>query len=416
MKVFWSWQSDTPGNIGRHLLRGVLENVVEELRASVELDEPFRDVHLDHDRKGIPGSPDLVKVILEKIDTAAVFIADVTPVGILRGRPEDAEPKKLINSNVAIELGYALGRHGDQALLMIMNEHYGGREDLPFDLRHKAGPISFNLAPGANKETISGAVRLLNSQLKTALRLCLENRVEAKRTEIPFAAAQEMDGPGRFRPQGEPLGILSSLPAGFGSEHDIFLAYGAAQWLRLMPLSDPKKTWTVHELREVAQRSVYQNLQPFSAHGDQSIQAGDGFGMCDLATRDANETGSVAFAFETGEIWSIDTIYLSFDDTIPFLEERYAERLNEYATFLCALGLQPPFRWICGMVHIKDRRLKYPPPPGRALLAAGPKCLANTFSTSGQYDCTESPKSALRPFFKLLFDKCGIPRPAHLDR
>jgi len=25
------------------------------------------------------------------------------------------------------------------------NTHYGEREDLPFDLRHKAGPIQFNL-------------------------------------------------------------------------------------------------------------------------------------------------------------------------------------------------------------------------------------------------------------------------------
>jgi hypothetical protein len=123
MKVFWSWQSDTPGNIGRHLVRDALESVIQDLRMSAEVDEPsFREVHLDQDRKGVPGSPDLASVILEKIEQATVFVADVTTVGTLATQPEDSVPKKLINSNVAIELGYALGKLSDRALLMIMND------------------------------------------------------------------------------------------------------------------------------------------------------------------------------------------------------------------------------------------------------------------------------------------------------
>jgi hypothetical protein len=417
MKVFWSWQSDTPGNIGRHMIRDVLDSVVQDLKMSSGVDEPFREVHLDQDRKGVPGSPEVARVILEKIEKAAVFVADVTTVGVIPQRSEDAEPKKLINSNVAIELGYALGKLSDRALLMVMNEHYGGRSDLPFDLRSRAGPISYKLEPGASKEAIAEEVRMLKPIFKSALRSCLENRgEETRRVEIAFPAAREKDGPGRFRPQGEPLGILSSFPAGFGPDGDIFLAYGPAQWLRLMPINDPRKIWPVHELREIAHRNAYQTLQPFSSYGDYSFQAGDGFGRCSLETRDSSETASVAFAFETGEIWSVDTAYLSFDDAIPFLEERYAERLQEYASFLCALGLKPPFRWICGMVDVRERRLKFPIPPGRTTRAAGPKCLSQTFNSSGQYNCEESPKSALYPFFKLLFEKCGIPRPAYLDQ
>ncbi len=420
MKVFWSWQSDTPGEIGRHLIHDVLKGIVKELKVSAELDEPIRDVHLDHDRLGIPGSPDLARVIFEKIETAAVFVCDVTPVCILPKRPEDKASKKLINSNVALELGYALGKLTDRALLMIMNEHYGGREDLPFDLRTKAGPISYNLAPDASKETISKAKGLLKGKLTTALRFCLESRVEQIRIESPFSAAQEMDGPGRFRPPGEPLGILSSLPLRVGTDQKILLANGAAQWLRLMPINDPKRTWPAYELREVAENTVY--LQPFSDYGSHSIRAADGAGMCSLATeyylatKYSSETGSVAFAFQTGEIWSVDTLDLSFHRTIPFLEKRYAERLNKYASFLCTLGLQPPFRWICGMVDVKGRLLTFPIPQDHTPSAADPTCLVNTFSTSGQYDCKESPKSALRPFFKLLFEKCGIPRPDYLDQ
>ena len=80
MKIFWSWQSDTLGKTGRHFIRGVLEDALEQLASGGELDEPVReDLHLDHDRKGVPGSPDLAQAILEKVRNSAVFIADVTP-------------------------------------------------------------------------------------------------------------------------------------------------------------------------------------------------------------------------------------------------------------------------------------------------------------------------------------------------
>ena len=38
-------------------------------------------IHLDSDRQGVSGSPDLAATIFAKIDAAAVVIADVTPVG-----------------------------------------------------------------------------------------------------------------------------------------------------------------------------------------------------------------------------------------------------------------------------------------------------------------------------------------------
>jgi len=55
MKIFWSWQSDTPGKTGRHFIREVLEDALKQLKVEDELDEPKRDdLHLDHDRKGVP--------------------------------------------------------------------------------------------------------------------------------------------------------------------------------------------------------------------------------------------------------------------------------------------------------------------------------------------------------------------------
>ena len=152
MKVFWSWQSDTPGKIGRHFVREALIAAIAALRVEAEIDEPegrdsLSTLHLDHDRQGVPGSPDLARIILDKISSAAVFVADVTLIGIVTTSREDAPKKKLINANVAIELGYSLGTIGDGSLLMVMNEHFGTRDDLPFDLKAKAGPLLFRLAP-----------------------------------------------------------------------------------------------------------------------------------------------------------------------------------------------------------------------------------------------------------------------------
>jgi hypothetical protein len=67
MKVFWSWQSDTPGKTGRHFVREALEEAIADLKVPPDVQEPTKqprreDLHLDHDRKGVPGSPDLARL------------------------------------------------------------------------------------------------------------------------------------------------------------------------------------------------------------------------------------------------------------------------------------------------------------------------------------------------------------------
>jgi hypothetical protein len=121
MKVFWAWQADLPGKISRHLIREALEEVIDRLKQPRDIEEPplvsrRDDLHLDHDTKGLKGSPEIAHEIFKKIDAATVVIADVTPIGrgpdlpLKGGKPQ--EPKLLINSNVGIELGYAYGKLG----------------------------------------------------------------------------------------------------------------------------------------------------------------------------------------------------------------------------------------------------------------------------------------------------------------
>jgi phytoene/squalene synthetase len=68
MKIFWSWQSDTPGKTGRHFVRAALEAAIERVRESKEIEEPSkRDLwdamHLDQDRQGVSGTSELARTI-----------------------------------------------------------------------------------------------------------------------------------------------------------------------------------------------------------------------------------------------------------------------------------------------------------------------------------------------------------------
>jgi len=131
---------------------------------------------------------------------------------------------------------------------------------------------------------------------------------------------------------------------------------------------------------------------------------------------EALETRSVAFVFQTSEVWAIDTWLLAAapsDLVIVDIERLFTQRLQEYAAFLTHLGLQPPYHWIAGLIGIKDRRLQRPPPPGQMWFPGWPgsQCLSETVQKEGEYDTQQERSSALIPFFKAIFDACGIPRP-----
>jgi hypothetical protein len=162
MKIFWSWQSDTSGKTGRRFVRDALLGAIKILKQPEEVEEPTRaenreSMHLDQDRQNVTGSPALADTIKRKIRASKVFIGDVTPVSKIPKRKgaKDSREKRNMNPNVAIELGYAQHALGDERVLMVLNKHYGGREFLPFDLQHHAGPILYRLKPDATKEEIA---------------------------------------------------------------------------------------------------------------------------------------------------------------------------------------------------------------------------------------------------------------------
>lgn len=124
-----------------------------------ELDEDRLQV--DHDTLGVAGSPPIAETILRKIREAAVFVADVTPVG------KSAAGKLLPNPNVMIELGYAMRVLEHERIVLVMNQAEGAAlRHLPFDLRHWRGPVLYSL----RKDATDGWRLEVSATLKKDLR------------------------------------------------------------------------------------------------------------------------------------------------------------------------------------------------------------------------------------------------------
>jgi hypothetical protein len=95
--------------------------------------------------EGISGTPEVAKVMFDRIKRSAIFIGDVTIVGKIQ--QDNGETRNVPNPNVSLEMGYAAGIMGWGWLICVMNEHFGERKSLPFDVRNRRFPIDYTLDP-----------------------------------------------------------------------------------------------------------------------------------------------------------------------------------------------------------------------------------------------------------------------------
>lgn len=120
--IFYSWQCDSDKKFNRNFIENCLSNAINRINKVIDY-TPI----LDKNTIGESGSPDIVNVILNKIDMAIGFVADITPIVCLK-------EKYLSNSNVMLELGYALSSLSDERVILICNTSKCRLNDLPFDL------------------------------------------------------------------------------------------------------------------------------------------------------------------------------------------------------------------------------------------------------------------------------------------
>lgn len=167
--VFWSWQSDLPAATTKDFIKEALAQALDQVAEELELETADR-LELDHDTKGEPGLVEIVSTIFRKIDDCQIFVADITPVAEIK---TDTATKKIPNPNVMIELGYAIREAGPQRVITVTNLAFGGKpEELPFDLRHRRGAITYRLdsaKDSAIKRIRKDLVKQLVAALKTNL-------------------------------------------------------------------------------------------------------------------------------------------------------------------------------------------------------------------------------------------------------
>lgn len=163
-RIFYSWQSDTPANVGRTFIERALTEAIRHLAQDVTL---VNRPELDQDTRGIPGSPPIASTILGKIDQCTTLVADVTLTHVRRGR---GRKKCAPNPNVLLETGYALKRLQHDRMLLVFDTASGRPEELPFDLRgyHL---ITYNSVEAAREPDL--AWNRLMTSLGDALRLIL---------------------------------------------------------------------------------------------------------------------------------------------------------------------------------------------------------------------------------------------------
>ena len=99
-----------------------------------------------------------------------MFVGDVTPITV------SASGKACPNPNVLLEMGYANRALTEHRVIQVWNTTFEGAtiEKLPFDMRGRRGPLSFNLPVDIDTPTLRAVRDKLVIDLAAALKLALD--------------------------------------------------------------------------------------------------------------------------------------------------------------------------------------------------------------------------------------------------
>ena len=411
--VFFSWQLDTDRKTGKNFLQDAMREACKQLSKDPEFVEAERDFEADSDTSGVSGQPHIATTILSKIEAATVFVADLTYVG-----STDNHKKRIPNANVMLEYGWALKVLGPNRILSLMNTAYGAPDThpLPFDLDHFRWPIQFKLPPDADKSTTKQVLASLVHDLKKALRSLLVHNSEEREASAPqHVARQPLHGRSRFRRPDQVVGETWEplMPFPLLPKRRVLFAEGPTMYLRLIPERSIATPLNDMRMADAALQTGAFRLRPFTSGQDiHQLRAEDGIGMCWMINSD-NRTESVAFAFEDGEIWSVDSALLrsSRTDILPAyeIESAFMDGLKNYLGFLRYLGLQGRYKWIAGLEGASGRRFFFSATMGHLQPFYGQDLLSDRLEVDGIISIeTTDVASALEPFFSRIYQKCSL--------
>lgn len=291
LKIFYSWQMDSPRKINKDFIHSALIRAVGKLAEDLDVSEAEREeIEVDQDTQGVLGSPDIVRVILEKIAASRVVVADVSLVGV------GNEGKKHINSNVAIELGYTYGKLGDDAVLKVMNSHFGDAAELPFDLRTRRHPVKYCLELGADADTIANEQKKLAGELAFILKQYLLEPLSASKTghvEMPSTFKK-----GTFWTPSEVIVPEDRRYV----KHDAYCSVPSLIYFRCIPEK---------ELSPLSSQEAYDaiaNLPPLLSESGYR-RSRNRWGAISYCIAPSGDFLGFTQLFKNGELWGIDAYY-----------------------------------------------------------------------------------------------------------
>lgn len=416
--IFYSWQLDRPPATGRNFVERALTRAVGELKKELELVSASREsLDVDHDTKGVPGSPPILETIFEKIDACRAFVADLTFVG------ERVNKQRTPNPNVLIEYGWALRSRGRSVIIGVMNAEYGhpSEHPLPFDLRHQRNPITYSLAEEADEDERKAAKTQLVAQLKSAIGAVLaagppNPPLAEPKLFIPRVAA---DGGGRFVAADAPWGIRGERLV--EAHEKIFLEAGPVAWLRLYPkteATEERKELLSRDLEEVVRSPTRERIDPLVLASEQSFfRRADGFGVYAHISK-TNRTKSLAVLFKNLEIWAADRFIMDDQEggVIRFPEPRFFEALEQYMrVYQRVLKVGLPWIWEAGIEGL-DEKFLLPSvrSDGFGVRRFGPATHDRVSRVGEIHSADVRSRDALRPFVEAVYDAFGASPPEWL--
>lgn len=185
MKVFYSWESDLNHETHLKFIRESLRKSIELVGGDLGLDEAERP-ELEEASSNRKGAENIVADIHRKIEHAAIFVADVTPVAT-------SERQRLLpNPNVLYELGWATGKIGYDRVILVMNDAEGYQiKDMPFDLVQRP-IITYTLKAKSTERQKTKAQDRLVKDLTHAIKTNLVGFMEQE-LEIPKRSSEPDD-------------------------------------------------------------------------------------------------------------------------------------------------------------------------------------------------------------------------------
>ncbi|CAM4285311.1 hypothetical protein COEX109129_16705 [Corallococcus exiguus] len=304
---------------------------------------------------------DISATIFRKIENAAVFVADMTSIG----RSEGGK-RVMQNPNVLIELGYALKTLGPSQVILVANQSYGGKpEDLPFDVRHRRGPILYKLSKEDPPEVVDQEKQKLVDALADALTTCLQNAIAKEHAEVEIQRHKHGEDCSVWFNAHRRLQHRSWMPFRAAAD-DVEVLKGPRTYMRIIPAGwknrKPDST-TVRNLNPPL------GLQPFGEWHQGGAGINEEGVLCrPLGARD--ETGvhhvdTVSQWFEsTGELWGIEVHLPGPDGTAYFAED---QAVNHWHAFMkrglamfSHLEARPPYIIEAGVIGIKSLLWPHP--------------------------------------------------------